>query len=80
MASICGMDCCKECSRKEECGGCQKVKGHPFGKGTCIAAECIKRGGIEEFFHFKNPPFSFYLNFKFTRLILLNFRSYSFNC
>ncbi len=54
MASICGMDCCKECSRKEECGGCQKVKGHPFGKGTCIAAECIKRNGIEEFFHFKN--------------------------
>ncbi len=54
MASICGMDCCKECSRKEECGGCQKVKGHPFGKGTCIAAECMKRGGIEEFFHFKN--------------------------
>ena len=52
MCSICGLDCCKECSRREECGGCQKVDGHPFG-GTCIAAECIKRGGQEEFLKLK---------------------------
>ena len=24
MCSICGLDCCKECSRREECGGCQE--------------------------------------------------------
>ena len=58
MVSICGMDCCKECSRKEECGGCQKVKGHPFGEGLCIAAECMKRGGMEEFHHVKNTLIS----------------------
>ncbi len=26
----------------------RKTKGHPFG-GTCIAAECIKRGNLEVF-------------------------------
>ena len=58
MVSICGMDCCEECPRKEECGGCQKVKGHPFGSGTCIAAECIKRGGTEEFLRLKSTLIS----------------------
>lgn len=57
MCSICGLDCCKECSRREECGGCQKVDGHPFG-GTCIAAECIKRGGQEEFLKLKDTLIS----------------------
>ena len=46
MLSICGMACGEECSRKEACGGCRKVDGHPFG-GICVAAECIKREGLE---------------------------------
>lgn len=48
MLSICGMECCNQCSRREDCGGCVKTDGHPFG-GRCIAAEYIKRGGFEEF-------------------------------
>lgn len=48
MLSICGVDCCGECNRREDCGGCVKTDGHPFG-GRCIAAECIKRGGFEAF-------------------------------
>ncbi len=48
MLSICGADCCTECGRKDECGSCVKTGGHPFG-GKCFAAECIKRGGFEEF-------------------------------
>lgn len=48
MEVICGVDCCSACDRREECGGCTAVQGRPFG-GTCIAAECIKRGGFEEF-------------------------------
>lgn len=52
MLSICGSECCSECSRKEECGGCVKAGGHPFG-GKCIAAECIKRGGMEAFEEYK---------------------------
>ncbi len=46
MYSICGTDCCENCSRKEECGGCAETKGHPFG-GTCTAAEYIKREGFD---------------------------------
>lgn len=34
-----------------------KVDGHPFG-GTCIAAECIKRGGQEEFLKLKDTLIS----------------------
>ncbi len=48
MVSICGAECCVECSRKEECGGCVKTQGHPFG-GVCIAAECIRQGGVDAF-------------------------------
>lgn len=48
MVSICGVDCCSECDRKDACGGCVKTQGRPFG-GRCIAAECIKRGGFDEF-------------------------------
>lgn len=48
MTSICGADCCSECGRKDDCGGCVKTGGQPFG-GRCIAAECIKSGGFEEF-------------------------------
>lgn len=53
MASICGVDCCGECNRKDECGGCIKTDGQPFG-GECIAAESIKKGGFDEFFRLKN--------------------------
>ena len=34
--TYCGIDCCKECSRLAECGGCEKCGGHPF-EGSCIA-------------------------------------------
>lgn len=34
--TYCGSDCCKECSRAAECGGCEACSGHPFG-GSCIA-------------------------------------------
>ena len=57
MLSMCGLDCCDECNRMEDCGGCKKTDGHPFG-GTCIAAECVKQGGFEEFFRFKNTLIS----------------------
>ena len=46
MLSICGAECCDKCSRRDDCGGCVKTDGHPFG-GACIAAECIKQGGLE---------------------------------
>lgn len=52
MKSICGADCCSQCGRREECGGCQKTDGHPFG-GSCIAAEYIKREGTDAFEEFK---------------------------
>lgn len=34
--TYCGTDCCGECSRFSECGGCEKCGGHPFG-GSCVA-------------------------------------------
>ena len=34
--TYCGIDCCKECNRLAECGGCEKCGGHHFG-GSCIA-------------------------------------------
>lgn len=34
--TYCGNDCCKECARLSECGGCDQCKGQPFG-GSCIA-------------------------------------------
>ena len=57
MLSLCGADCCEECSRREACGGCQKTAGHPFG-GTCIAAEEIKRGGPERLLRLKEALIS----------------------
>lgn len=35
--NYCGIDCCKDCGRLAECGGCEKCGGHPFG-GSCVAA------------------------------------------
>lgn len=52
LRSICGTDCCENCGRKEECGGCAETKGHPFG-GTCTAAEYIKREGLDAFAEYK---------------------------
>lgn len=46
MLSICGLDCCSECNKKNDCGGCVKTDGHPFG-GTCVAAECSRREGLK---------------------------------
>ena len=48
MVSICGVDCCGECGKREACGGCVKTEGHPFG-GSCVAAECVKNGGFAAF-------------------------------
>ena len=53
MVSICGMDCCEQCGRKEECGGCTETGGHPFG-GSCIAAEQIQKGGHDAFLRLKS--------------------------
>ena len=36
MRTYCGQDCCKECERQAECGGCEKCQGHPFGC-SCVA-------------------------------------------
>ena len=36
MMTYCGENCCKECDRLPECGGCEQCKGHPFG-GSCVA-------------------------------------------
>lgn len=57
MLTICNANYCNKCNKKEACGGCEKTNGHPFG-GTCIAAECIKRGGFKEFLRFKNTLIS----------------------
>ena len=34
--TYCGKNCCENCIRLSECGGCEKSAGHPFG-GSCIA-------------------------------------------
>lgn len=52
MQTFCGTNCCSECNRRSECGGCEKVKGHPFG-GNCIAVECIEQDGENGFLMFK---------------------------
>lgn len=43
----CGTDCCKECSRLPECGGCENCGGHPFG-GSCIAERCRDFPALKE--------------------------------
>lgn len=50
--TLCGIDCCKDCSRLAECGGCEKCGGHPFG-GSCVAARnkdfiALKLGLVKE--------------------------------
>ena len=46
MLSLCGLDCCAACPQRAACGGCRETGGHPFG-GTCVAAACVERGGME---------------------------------
>lgn len=36
MKTYCGIDCCKDCEKLLECGGCERCHGHPFG-GSCVA-------------------------------------------
>ena len=50
--TYCGIDCCENCVRFTECGGCEKCAGHPFG-GSCIAERnrdfsALKQQLIEE--------------------------------
>ncbi len=52
MQTLCQTDCCTQCVKQAECGGCIKTNGHPLG-GSCTAAELILRGGFQEFFHIK---------------------------
>ena len=52
MMTYCGKDCCKECDRLLECGGCEQCHGHPFG-GSCVAERnkdfpSLKRRLIDE--------------------------------
>ena len=53
MKAICGVDCCSECGRRDECKGCIETDGHPFG-GRCIAAEYVRQGGIDAFLQQKD--------------------------
>ena len=46
MCSMCGLDCCGGCARKESCGGCLETGGRPFG-GRCVAAELVRAGGAD---------------------------------
>lgn len=47
MQELCGLDCCSKCAlRGTRCDGCAATDGHPCG-GSCIAAECVKKGGKE---------------------------------
>lgn len=52
IKTFCGMDCCSECTRLPECGGCEKCQGRPFG-GSCVARRnrdflSLKKQLIEE--------------------------------
>ena len=47
MSSLCNANC-NDCNFKENCCGCTKTNGSPFG-GRCIAAEYIKVGGIQKY-------------------------------
>ena len=54
MESICGADCnnCKY-GKNNNCKGCTKTKGCPFGK-QCFVAKYISAGGKENYELFKN--------------------------
>lgn len=58
MISICGSDCCDECSMKgNTCVGCAESGGHSCG-GECVAAECIIKNGPEAFAELKQAIIS----------------------
>ena len=57
MKSICESDCCEKCDRLNDCGGCIKTDGKPFG-GECIAAKCIRKNGQEAFAELKKALIS----------------------
>jgi len=50
---ICKLDYCKQCDKKEKCGGCEVCKGHPLG-GYCFAADLILSEGYDKYLEFKN--------------------------
>lgn len=50
---FCGNNCCKECGKFNECGGCDAVNGHPFG-GDCVAQQCVEVGGVTALENLKN--------------------------
>ena len=52
MKTICGIDC-TGCRWKEHCKGCLETNGSPFG-GQCVAAQCYKTGGENDFLAYKN--------------------------
>ena len=52
IKTYCGADCCSACPRLQQCGGCEKCQGHPFG-GSCVAQRspdflALKKQLIEE--------------------------------
>lgn len=49
MDELCAAGCCSRCDMKgSACSGCKETDGHPYG-GTCVAVECIRKGGFEAF-------------------------------
>ncbi len=50
MYSICGTDCCSNCTygKNNNCKGCRETNGCPFGK-QCFVAKYILIGGFEKF-------------------------------
>lgn len=53
MHELCGNDCCAVCPLfHTRCAGCAETNGHPCG-GSCVAAECVSRGGQEEMLSMK---------------------------
>ncbi len=51
MNAICGAKC-DNCNYKDDCRGCEKTHGKPFGS-TCVAAEYIKFSSVYEYNDFK---------------------------
>ena len=66
ITTLCGLNCCGQCSWKGRCGGCLETGGSPFG-GSCIAARQIKQGGLEAFLRLKdlNLLNGFYINLSY---------------
>ena len=50
--SICKLDCCTVCAKLNECGGCERCGGRPFG-GYCPAAEIILSSGMDAYLKLK---------------------------